>query len=76
MNELIFWTTEIAPFKSTGVRTKDMPIVPFAVELKDGRKGFAIGKDWKEELEAHAKIMTEEISKEDLKVNAPGAEQE
>lgn len=71
MEQLIFFTTHVPTFKSTAKRTKGMPISPFKVQLKDGRTGYAIGIDWKEEIEAHAKIMTEEISKTDIKQNTP-----
>lgn len=58
--DLIFWTTEIKPFKA---QTRNC--VPCLCELKDGRKGWFLGEDWKEEIEAKTEV--ELISKNDLK---------
>lgn len=45
---LIFWQTEIQPFTAaTGVQ-----VTPCACELKDGRTGYYLGFDWKQEIEA------------------------
>lgn len=59
---MIFFTTHIEPFRAlTG-----MLVSPCACELKDGRKGYFLGDDWIEEIEAKG-ITVEEITKEDLK---------
>lgn len=59
---MIFFTTLIEPFiASTG-----MLVLPCHCELKDGRTGYFLGDDWKEEIEAKA-VTVEIITKEDLK---------
>lgn len=58
---LIFFTAEITPFKAqSGVMVSPCPC-----ELKDGRNGWFLGEDWKDEI--IAKTTVELISKEDLK---------
>lgn len=58
---LIFFTTEITTFKAqSGVM-----ISPCICELKDGRNGWFLGADWKDEIEA--KTQVELITKDDLK---------
>lgn len=60
---LIFFTEEITPFKAkSGVM-----ISPCSCELKDGRKGYFLGIDWKQEIEA--KTTVEIITKGDYQEN-------
>lgn len=60
---MIFFTTHIEPFRaSTG-----MLVSPCQCELKDGRKGYFLGDDWREEIEAKG-VTVELITKDDLKV--------
>lgn len=61
--ELIFFTKEIKPFKAKSGVT----VSPCPCELKDGREGYFLGIDWKDEIEA--KTQVELISKDDLKQN-------
>jgi len=59
---LIFWTTFLKPFKAkTGMRVSPAPC-----ELIDGRTGYCLGADWREEIEAKG-VEVEEISKEQIK---------
>ena len=58
---MIFWTEHIEPFKA-GTRN----CVPCACELKDGRIGYFLGNDWKQEIEAKG-VTVEIITKADLK---------
>ena len=58
---MIFWTENIQPFKS-GTRN----CVPCACELKDGRAGYFLGDDWKNEIEGRG-VTIEIITKADLK---------
>lgn len=59
---LIFFTTEIKPFKAkTGVM-----VSPCGCQLKDGRKGFFLGEDWRREIEAKG-LTVEIITKQDIK---------
>jgi|11BtaG_2_1085332.scaffolds.fasta_scaffold195945_2 hypothetical protein len=61
---LIFFEDEINPFKSViGVT-----VSPQKVELKDGRKGYFLGDDWREEMESKGGTV-EVITKNDLKVD-------
>lgn len=60
--ELIFFT-DGTKFKS-GTRN----CAPIPCELKDGRKGFYLGNDWKEEIESRG-ITTEQITKNDIKID-------
>lgn len=59
---MIFWTKHIEPFTaSTG-----MLVSPCQCELKDGRKGYFLGENWREEIEAKG-VTVEIITKADLK---------
>lgn len=60
--KLIFFTRYIKPFKAAiGVQVSPCPC-----ELKDGRKGYFLGEDWREEIEGKG-VTVELITKEDLK---------
>jgi hypothetical protein len=61
MKTLIFFTTEVAPFKST----TGMNVVPVPCTLTDERTGWFLGKDWQEEIEAKG-VTVELIEKTDL----------
>lgn len=59
---MIFFTTHIEPFTaSTG-----MLVSPCQCELKNGRKGYFLGEDWKEEIKGKG-VTVEIITKADLK---------
>lgn len=59
--EVLFYTKDIPMFTSkTGMKVKGQ-----FKELKDGRKGFVLGANWKEEIETKTEV--EFISKNDLK---------
>ena len=45
-----------------------MSVVPFSVELKDGRKGYYLSEKWKPEIESRG-ITIEPITKNDLKID-------
>lgn len=60
---MIYFEKEIKPFKTS----KGMKVNPIPCELKDSRKGYYLGYNWKEEIEAKG-ATTELIKKEDLKI--------
>ena len=59
---LIFWETFLEPF----IASSGMRVSPAPCELIDGRTGYCLGADWREEIEAKG-VEVEEISKEQIK---------
>ena len=59
---MIFFTTEVAPFKSK----KGMQILPSPkIKLKDGRSGYTLGVVWEDEIKAKG-IAVDYITKDDI----------